>query len=234
MEVCRQTGFVKYSLRRRRAIPESVCIFLFWLFPFALAWSQAAAEVDSPIAPEAFVEQFVADVNDLTARFEQSVFDADDFLVETSSGRFQLLRPNRFAWYYELPYELVVIADGESLWMYDVELEQVTVAPLSDLATSPAMLLSGEGSVSEAYVVSDFRADDARRWIELLPVEDESEFASAKIAFRDGIPDALELVDGLSQRTRIEFADVDVNSGLRRRDFEFDPPAGVDVVGAAD
>ena len=210
------------------------CVFPVWFSAFAIARAQAGPEVEDAVAPEEFVERFVAEVEDLTARFEQSVFDADEFLVETSSGRFQLLRPDRFAWYYELPYELIVIADGESLWMYDVELEQVTVAPLSDLATSPAMLLSGEGSVGETYTVSDFGADDARRWIELLPVEDDSEFATARIAFRDGIPDALELVDGLSQRTRIEFADVDVNSGLKPRDFEFEPPAGVDVVGSED
>jgi outer membrane lipoprotein carrier protein len=226
--------FVKYWLRRRPAILEFASVLSVWFFPVALAWSQAASADERSLGPEEFIEQFVVDVADLTADFEQSVFDADDYLIETSSGRFQLLRPNRFAWYYDSPYELIVIADGESLWMYDVELEQVTVAPLSDLATSPAMILSGEGTVSDAYLVSDFDADDLRRWIELLPVEDDSEFLSAKIAFRDGIPDALELVDGLSQRTRIEFADVDVNSGLRRRDFEFDPPAGVDVIGADD
>jgi outer membrane lipoprotein carrier protein len=225
---------VKYWLRRRPATTEPVCALLLWLFPVAFAWSQTVLQVESSLGPEQFVERFVADVDDLTASFEQSVFDADEHLIETSSGRFQLLRPNRFAWYYDLPYELIVIADGQSLWMYDVELEQVTVAPLSDLAMSPAMLLSGEGSVNDAYLVRDFIADDPRRWIELLPVEDDSEFLSARIAFRGGIPDALELVDGLSQRTRIEFAEVDVNSGLRRRDFEFDPPAGVDVVGMDD
>lgn len=234
MEVCRRMGFEKYWLRRRRAIPESACVFSFWLFPFAFAWSQADPVVESPVAPEEFVEQFVADVDDLTASFEQSVFDADEFLLETSGGRFQLLRPNRFAWYYDFPNEFVVIADGKSLWMYDVELEQITVAPLSDLATSPAMLLSGEGSVTDAYTVRDSSANDARRWIELLPVDDDNEFASVKIAFRDGVVDALELVDGLSNLTRIEFTDVDVNAGLRRRDFEFDPPRGVDVVGAED
>jgi len=223
---------VKSWHRRRPAITDSAFALLCCLFQAGSAWAQGT-EVDSRwLGPEEFVERFLADVDDLTASFEQSVFDADEYLIESSSGRFELLRPNRFAWYYDSPYELVVIADGESLWMYDVELEQVTVAPLSDLATSPAMLLSGEGTASDAYVIRDVDTSDRRRWIELLPVDQDGEFASAKIAFSDGIPDALELVDGLSQRTLIEFKDVEVNSGLRRRDFEFDPPAGVDVVGA--
>ena len=226
--------FGKYWHRLRRATTNGLILCLGGLVPVASVWSQA--ETGDELEPQAveFLERFIADVADLTANFEQNVFDADDELIESSAGQFLLLRPDRFAWYYDTPYELIVVADGESLWMYDVELEQVTRAPLSDLASSPAMLLSGEGSVSEGFRVRDAASDDGRRWIELLPVDDDSEFASARIAFSDGVPGALELVDGLSQLTRIEFADVDVNSGLRRRDFEFDPPDGVHVVGEDD
>ena len=226
--------FVKYSLRLRRAIISPSFVCLGGLLLSVSAWAQLEANGDEELRPAELVERFVAEVDDLTASFEQNVFDVDGELTETSSGQFLLLRPSRFAWYYETPDEIAIIADGESLWMHDVELEQITVAPLSDLATSPAMVLSGEGTVSESFVVSDAASFDGKRWIELLPIDDDGEFESARIAFLDGVPSVLELVDGISQLTRIEFRDIDVNSGLKAGDFEFEPPEGVDVIGGDD
>jgi outer membrane lipoprotein carrier protein len=193
---------------------------------------EAGHETDLP--PAEFVDRYAAEVEDLTAVFEQNVFDKEGELLETWTGQFLLLRPNRFAWYYETPYELTIVADGETLWMHDVELEQVTRAPLSDLADSPAMVLSGEGRVSDTFVLNDVASDDGRRWINLQPIEDSSDFESVRIAFREGVPSALEFIDGLSQLTHIEFRDIDVNGGLRAREFRFDPPAGVDIIGEDD
>jgi outer membrane lipoprotein carrier protein len=226
--------FVKYSLRLRRAIDRLVVACLAGLLVSELAWAQSETSVAESIGPLELVEQFVSDVADLAANFEQNVYDVDGALLELSSGQFRLLRPSRFAWYYETPDEIEIVADGESLWTYDVLLEQITVAPLSDLATSPAMVLSGEGSVSENFLVSDAGSADGKRWVELHPLEDDGEFESIRIAFVDGTPSILELVDGLSQLTRIEFRDITVNSGLKVRDFEFDPPRGVDVIGRDD
>jgi outer membrane lipoprotein carrier protein len=204
------------------------------MMPAVSAWPQAEAVSETSLPPAEFVDRYAAEIDDLTAVFEQNVFDRDGELLETSTGQFLLLRPNRFAWYYETPYELTIVADGETLWMHDVELEQVTRAPLSDLAASPAMVLSGEGRVSDSFVLNDVASDDGRRWIDLQPIEDGGDFDSARIAFRDGVPSALEFVDGLSQLTHIEFRDIDVNGGLRPREFRFDPPAGVDILGEDD
>jgi outer membrane lipoprotein carrier protein len=240
LEVCRRMDFVKFWLRHLPAIDIRGAGFLsvrkivgagiLGLGSVALAWSQTGSEFES--ATVDVLERFVEEIDDLSATFEQRIFDVDDELVEESSGTFQLLRPDRFAWYYDQPYELEVVADGESLWMYDVELEQVTRAPLSDLAASPAQLLSGESSIRERFAISDIDSSDDRRWLELKPLDENSEFSSARVAFNDGVPTAIQLVDGLAQTTLIEFADIAVNSGLRRRDFDFDPPRGVDVIGA--
>lgn len=225
--------FVKYSLRPRQATrPLIIC--LGWILPAVFAWPQSQTDEPTPLDAAEFVDRFAAEVDDLTATFEQNVFDVDGELAETSTGQFLLLRPNRFAWYYETPYELDIVADGETLWMHDVDLEQITRAPLSDLAASPAMVLSGEGAVSEGFVLHDVESGDDRRWIGLEPIKNDGEFQSARIAFRDGVPSALEFIDGLNQLTRIEFSDIDVNSGLRVRDFEFDPPRGVDIIGEDD
>jgi outer membrane lipoprotein carrier protein len=227
--------FVKFWLRRHRAITSAFALIAGVVLPVVSAWPQDGASGDQGTGL-ALVERFVSDVEDLTADFEQNVYDADGALLHdlSGAGRFLLLRPGRFAWYYETPYEYQVVADGESLWTYDVDVEQITVSPLSAIAESPAMLLSGEGSVSENFDVRDVASTDGRNWIELVPKKEDSEFVSARIAFRDGLPEALELVDGLSQVTRIEFSGIDINSGLRRREFDFDPPRGVDVIGGDD
>ena len=198
---------------------------------------QAADEatVDEVTADaRALLERFVAEVADLSARFEESIFDVDGRLEETSSGQFLLLRPGRFVWHYDSPEEYLVVADGQWLWSYDVEFEQATRQPLSDIASSPAMLLSSEGSLGDEFDVSDYATDDGRRWIELTPRAANADFASARIAFNDGVPDLLELTDGLARLTRIEFAAIDVNSGLDAAAFEFEPPPGVSVGGLDD
>ena len=220
--------FVKSWRRRRRAIAS---LFLSAI-PIAAGAQEVGVEVRDS-GPAAVVERYVAEVADMTARFEQKLYEADGELVEdeTSFGSMQLLRPDRFRLHYESPYEEIVTADGEWIWQYDVELEQITCAPISDLATSPAMLLSGDGKIEESFEFADVESDDGLRWIELRPLEGDNEFRSARIAFRDGIPDALELIDEISRTTYVELSDVEVNSGLRRRDFEFDPPRGIDIVG---
>lgn len=226
--------FVKYWPRLRQATIRLLFVGLGGIVPVASVWAQAETDTDTGLQAAEFVDRYAAEIDDLTAVFEQNVFDRDGELLEISTGQFLLLRPNRFAWYYETPYELTIVADGETLWMHDVELEQVTRAPLSDLATSPAMVLSGEGRVSDSFVLNDLTSDDGRRWIDLQPIEGGGDFDAARIAFRDGVPSALEFIDGLSQLTHIEFRDIEVNGGLRAREFRFDPPAGVDIIGEDD
>ena len=237
MEACSRMDFVKYLPRLRQAINRIPGVFIVAVLTSSLAWSQDA--VVAPITDDAteLLDGYVAAVQSFTADFEQTLFDPDGEQIEseTSSGRFSLLRPDRFLWHYDTPFEQIIVADGESLWVYDVELEQVTRAPLSDLADSPAMLLSGEGTVGDRYRVTSAPSSDERRWIELAPVDDrDGDFISAKIAFLDGAPSALELLDGIGSLTRIEFAEVAVNASLSESDFEFVPPAGVQVVGDDD
>jgi outer membrane lipoprotein carrier protein len=229
--------FVKYSPRLHRATSRIASVFLLVILAAGVAWSQEESDKLADSDATELLDHYIADVRSFAAGFEQTLFDVDGLLIEseTSVGRFSLLRPDRFLWHYDTPFEQIIVADGESIWMYDVELESVTRAPLSDLATSPAMLLSGEGTVGDRYHVASAPSTDGRRWVELLPVDErDSDFISAKIAFRDGVPSALQLRDGLGQLTRIEFTEVEVNAGLAASDFEFVPPAGVQVVGGDD
>jgi len=180
----------------------------------------------------ATLERFLADVQSLTAEFTQELWTADQRLLETATGTLLLKRPNRFLWNYVEPIEQLVVADGEQLWMYDVELAQATVAPLEEsAASSPAMLLSGDQAVRDGFDVVRSYVFDGLEWIELAPKLDGTDFTSVSIGFKGEAPQRLSLVDGLNQVTRIDLTNVVVNPQLPDAAFEFEPPAGVDVIG---
>jgi outer membrane lipoprotein carrier protein len=181
----------------------------------------------------ATLEAFLGDVHSLTADFRQELWTADQRLLQTETGTLSLQRPNRFRWTYMNPTELTVVADGSKLWIYDVELEQVTVAPLdSTVGSSPAMLLSGDRNVREGFDVVQTYTLDGLDWIKLAPKAPGSDFTSVLIGFIGTAPQRLELVDGLNQVTRIEFANLAINPDLADGTFRFEPPVGVDVIGA--
>jgi outer membrane lipoprotein carrier protein len=195
------------------------------------AWAQPALESRAPTGLSA-LEAFLGDVQSLTADFRQELWTADHRLLQTETGTLSLRRPNRFRWTYMVPTQLTVVADGRQLWIYDVELAQVTVAPLdTTVESSPAMLLSGDRSVRDGFdVVQTYRLDGLD-WIKLKPKTGGADFSSVLIGFEGNAPQRLELVDGLNQVTRIELMNLDVNPEVPDGTFEFVPPAGVDVIG---
>lgn len=200
----------------------------------ALAAQWAAAQPADDNAARGFttLEAFLEGVQTLTADFKQEIWDAEQKLVQTDTGSLSLKRPNRFRWNYVDPTELVVAADGEQLWIYDVELAQVTLSPLDDtIGASPAMLLSGDRNVREEFeVVNTYEAQELE-WVKLAPRRGGSDFSSVLIGFSGTEPRRLELVDGLNNVTRIELDNLDVNPELSDTIFELDVPAGVDILG---
>jgi chaperone LolA len=208
---------------------------LLLLVAAALGGAANAQSADPPSDSVAALDRFIADVQSLRAEFSQELWAADDRLIETASGTLALQRPNRFLWRYEAPIEQHVVADGERLWMYDVDLAQVTVAPLDTSApSSPAMLLSGDRSVHDAFTVDETYTLDGLEWIKLRPKSAGTDFTSVLLGFDGAAPQRLELVDGLNQVTRIVFENVELNPTLDAGTFDFAPPEGVDVIGAGD
>jgi outer membrane lipoprotein carrier protein len=180
----------------------------------------------------AALEAFLAEVHSLAADFKQEIWTADHRLVQTETGTVALDRPNRFRWTYREPTELTVVANGTKLWIYDADLAQVTVAPFDDtLATSPAMLLSGDRSVREGFTVAESYDFEGLDWIKLTPKAGGADFTSVRIGFDGTAPKRLELVDGLNHVTRITLDNLVVNPELDDALFEFEVPAGVDVSG---
>ena len=220
-------------MRRRPPVPTSLLhALLIATLTFAgAAPAQTAATTDDS-GGVATLERFLRDVKTLSADFHQELWTADQRLLETENGTLSLSRPNKFRWVYTDP-KLEVVADGTHLWTYDVELKQATVAPFDDTVTSsPAMLLSGDNNVRDGFDVVETYTADGLDWIKLVPKVAGTDFASILIGFQGDVPQRLELVDGLKQVTRIEFANVAVNPTLDDSLFDFQPPAGVDVIGS--
>ena len=174
------------------------------------------------------LDRFLDETRTLRAEFSQELLDGDGNLVETASGTFSLKRPNRFLWSYFLnPFEQQVVADGQNLWIHDVELEQVTVSPLQGaIASSPAMLLSGDARVRDGFEIVEAAEDGTIAWISLAPREQGMDFRSVQVGFDAGELFALVLVDALGQVTSIQFRNMAVNLDIEDEFFRFEPPCG--------
>lgn len=202
---------------------------LFWM---ALSLPGQVVSQEQPIAlGRQKMDAFLGQVSTLQANFEQTLENPDGEVQQVSRGRLLIKRPGRFRWDYSEPYPQLVLADGQRLWSVDPELEQAVVKTLDDsLASSPAMLLSGEGHFEDAFSIELVKLDEGLLKIYLAPKVADSDFRAVSISFEGEALKRLELVDNLDQVTRINFSEVKVNLVLDDSEFSYTPPPGVDVI----
>ncbi len=175
---------------------------------------------------------FLQDVRSLKADFTQVVVDGNGKTVKQSTGTLVIRRPDRFRWDYAKPNQETIVADGRKLWLYDVDLQQVTVKPLSDtLAASPAVLLAGSNDVEKSFSVTDLGEQDGIAWVGLTPKVKDTDFESVRLGFKGADVAAMELKDNLGNTTRISFEHVQRNPPVDEAAFQFTPPPGADVIG---
>lgn len=180
------------------------------------------------------LQAFTDDLRSFTAEFDQTRYDENKEPVRESHGMAYLQRPGKFRWAYQEPYRQVIVADGERLWIYDADLEQVTVREAKQaLATAPIMLLSGEAPLSEQFRMSDLGEREGLHWVELRPKVDDSDFERIFLGLDDRGLRVMELRDRFDQTTQIRFSSVRMNPQIDPSRFEFEPPEGVDVIGEA-
>ena len=183
-------------------------------------------------APPSPVQRYFQELRSLRADFIQRVFDERSQLLQSSSGRMLMQRPGKFRWDYRTPAEQIIVADGQRLWAYDVDLAQVTVRKLDQaLSSTPLALLSGAAPIEESFTVGVARAQDGLTWHELTPKQPQPEFRLLRIAFKGDALVSLELEDSFGQRTRLDFQTLERNPTLDPALLQFTPPPGVDVVG---
>ena len=175
---------------------------------------------------------FLQDVKSLKADFTQVVLDSNQKQVKQSTGTLIIKRPDRFRWDYAKPNEEIIVADGKRLWLYDVQLQQITVKPLNDtLAASPAVLLAGSNDVDKSFTVTEYGEKDGLAWVVLTPKVKDSDFDSIKLGFKGDDISVMELKDNLGNTTRITLDKIQRNPVVNDDSFKFIPPPGADVIG---
>jgi len=181
------------------------------------------------------VERFQAYVRTTqTARadFEQKVFDRERKLVQESKGSFSFLRPGRFRWSYAQPYAQLIVGDGTRVWIYDEDLNQVTVRAMAKaLGSTPAALLAGAADVERAFELADAGSRDGLEWLEAKPREREAGFERIRLGMGTLGVQAMELTDHFGQTTVLRFSNLVRNPQLDPASFRFVPPKGADVLG---
>lgn len=190
------------------------------------------AAADQNDEGRALLDHFLGEVTTMTARFEQSLIDADDIVVEESSGVLEIQRPGQFRWVYEKPYEQIMIADGLNVWSYDVDLAQVTVKAQQDvLGGTPALLLGGTDNVLDDFEYVESSSDRGTIWVQLRPRSTDNGFTKIELGFNDGDLRRMIFSDNLQQSTLIVLYDVQLNQDIPAEHFRFIPPDDVDLVG---
>lgn len=196
------------------------------LLPLLLATQTASADGMSN------AKAFYAQTSSMRANFHQVVTDRQGRKIQEVDGEMQLKRPNKFRWDYNKPYEQQIVSDGVQVWLYDTDLAQVTVSTLGkSIGSSPAALLAGDATIDKSFKLTNAFRKDTLQWVSAKPKDKESGFEKILMGFKENKIQALSLIDSFGHTTKIVFTEVEVNPVLEEKNFLFNPPKGVDVVG---
>jgi outer membrane lipoprotein carrier protein len=211
------------------------CRALFAIIGTAGLWLSSAVSAATPAEGKQRAEQFLQGLEGLTADFKQTLADRAGQVTDESRGTLAIKRPNRFRWDYREPHEQVIVSDGTRIWLYDSDLEQVTVRKLDvALSSTPAMLLSGQGTLTDNFEVTEASEQAGVLWVRMQPKRNDTDFKSVSLGFAGAKSQDLrfmELADKLGQTTLLEFSNLKRNPTLDQASFVFKVPAGADVIG---
>jgi outer membrane lipoprotein carrier protein len=199
-----------------------VCVFS--------AIASSAANADAA----ASLKTFLQSTKTLSADFLQQIITKEGKPGKAGSGKFELSRtqsPGRFRFEYVKPYAQTIVADGKQLWLYDKDLNQVTVRKYAEaLAASPAAILAGDANVEKFYVLKTLETTGETEWLQATPKSKDTMFENFKFGFnKAGELTQLELKDSFGQTSRISFTQAKRNEAIAPAAFTFTPPAGADV-----
>ena len=165
------------------------------------------------------------------ARFAQIIVDKNLKQLQQATGTMHFARPGKFRWEYEKPYEQLIVGDGSRLWVYDKDLNQVSVRKLDQaLGDSPAALLAGSNEIEKIYNMTNIGNQEGLDWVEAMPKSKENAFERIRLGFSSSGLEAMELRDTFGQVTVIKFAALERNPKLPPELFRFVPPKGADVI----
>jgi outer membrane lipoprotein carrier protein len=154
--------------------------------------------------------------------------------VKTSSGTFEFLRPNRFKFLYKKPFEQSIVADGQTLWLYDVDLNQVTARKQAQvLGSTPAALIASAPdlhALQADFTLAAAPDRDGLEWVLATPKAKDSQLQSIGVGLRAGELVVLEILDSFGQKSSLRFSAFVANAPIDASSFQFKPPAGADVI----
>jgi outer membrane lipoprotein carrier protein len=203
---------------------------------FGLKTLLTATVLFSPMLAEAGaidqLHSFLQSTRTLKAEFAQVVIAKNGRKPQQSSGVVSISRPGKLRWEILKPYPQLVVGDGEKIWIYDQELQQVTVRKAGQaISGSPAALLAGNNDLEKNFTLKDAGEAEGMNWVEATPKAGDSGFEKVRLGFAGANLKAMELQDSFGQTTHVSFSKLERNPTLPGTNFKFTPPAGVDVVG---
>jgi outer membrane lipoprotein carrier protein len=183
---------------------------------------------------ERLLDKFLTDTKTMSADFVQTLRAKDGSVMKESSGRFYLQRPGKFRWDYALPYEQQIVSDGSAVWIYDVDLQQVTVQKQNTaMSNTPMALVEGRLELKQAFEVRELDNRDGVYRLELINKNKDTDFKGVVVGMdRLGLR-FMQLRDQFEQTTDIVFSSLVTNPDLKPALFKFTPPPGVDVFGGS-
>lgn len=198
----------------------------FLLVAFSFSLTAHAAATDK-------LKTFVKATRSAQANFTQEVQDKNGKRLQSASGSMQFVRPGKFRWEYRTPYAQLIVGDGKKFWMYDTDLNQVTVKRLdAALGSSPAALLSGSNEIERGFTLKNIDARDGLEWLQATPKSSDTSFEKILMAFNAKSQlVVMELHDAFGNHTVLRFSDLINNPPLSSQRFKFVPPKGADVLG---
>jgi outer membrane lipoprotein carrier protein len=203
------------------------------LILFALPVSAQASAIER-------LKTFIAATHSAQANFTQEVLDQNGKRIQSANGIMQFQRPGKFRWSYQKPYEQLIVGDGAKFWLYDVDLNQVTVRKLdAALGSSPAALLSGSNEIERGFTLTENGSKDGLEWLQATPKgqgskgpgDQDSSFNKILMAFNaQSELVVMELNDMFGHMTVLRFSAMQHNPKIPEQQFHFTPPKGADVL----
>jgi len=197
---------------------------IFLIFIYLIIVQASSANNNNPL------QYFLTDLNTLEAKFFQTLINENGDKLEKTEGILYLKTPGSFFWHYQKPYEQKIISNGNKLWIFDEDLEQVTIKNIDNkIEQTPAGIILGNQSIKEHFVQVNMGIIDSYDWIELTPKDLDAQYKSIKIGFNNDNLGMMIIVDNLEQITRIDFADAKKNIKLSSEIFNFIVPENIDI-----
>ena len=217
-------------LRLGRDLSRASGLVLWLLVPLLMLGSIQLAAAATGLT---MLQDFFQKTHTITARFSQEVANHDGQVVKHASGRLWISRPGKFRWDYDGRNGQTIVSNGEKVWLYEPALEQATVQPLGKaIGYTPAALIAGNDDLSQRFRITDLGEKDGLRWLLLHPKTGQDQgFTALRLGFdAQGALREMRMEDAFQQQTVLRFEHIRINRPISAQEFQFTPPAGVDVL----